>query len=32
LRGAVLAEAEGRTKKDAEREAARKALEGISPS
>jgi len=31
LRGAVLAEAEGRTKKDAEREAARKALEGLSP-
>jgi len=30
VRGNVLAEAEGRTKKDAEREAARKALEGLS--
>jgi ribonuclease III len=30
VRGAVLAEAEGRTKKDAEREAARKALEGLT--
>ncbi len=30
VRGVVLAEAEGRTKKDAEREAARKALEGLS--
>jgi ribonuclease-3 len=30
LRGDVLAEAEGRTTKDAEREAARKALEGLS--
>jgi ribonuclease III len=30
VRGSVLAEAEGRTKKDAEREAARKALEGFS--
>ncbi len=31
VRGEVLAEAEGRTKKDAEREAARRALEGLSP-
>jgi len=30
VRGIVLAEAEGRTKKDAEREAARQALEGLS--
>jgi ribonuclease-3 len=30
VRGEVLAEAQGRTKKDAEREAARKALEGLS--
>jgi ribonuclease III len=30
LRGVVLAEAEGRTKKEAEREAARKALEGLT--
>jgi ribonuclease-3 len=30
VRGAVLAEAEGRTKKEAEREAARKALEGTT--
>ena len=30
VRGDVLAEAEGRTKKDAEREAARKALDGLS--
>jgi ribonuclease III len=30
VRGVVLAEAEGRTKKDAEREAARQALEGLS--
>jgi len=30
VRGTVLAEAEGRTKKDAEREAARQALEGLS--
>lgn len=30
VRGIALADAEGRTKKDAEREAARKALEGLS--
>jgi ribonuclease-3 len=30
VRGTMLAEAEGRTKKEAEREAARKALEGLS--
>ena len=30
VQGRVLAEAEGRTKKEAEREAARKAIEGIS--
>jgi len=30
VRGDVLAEAEGRTKKDAEREAARRALDGLS--
>ena len=31
VRGEVLAEAEGRTKKEAEQEAARRALEGLSP-
>jgi ribonuclease-3 len=30
VQGRVLAEAEGRTKKEAEREAARKAIEGLS--